>query len=106
MSKCACGCGERVAQANCFRSKCPRPAGTSRDPEGKIKAANKISDAIWNPIRNGKRQKRAHEEAVKRIALMSKEAHHLGSGGRGGAGDHGVGRREHLHHGRHGGGVP
>ena len=66
--KCACGCGERVARANCFKPNCPRPAGTSRDPEGKIK----IDNAMNNPSNNAKRQKRAHEEAVARIALMSK----------------------------------
>ena len=91
-SKCACGCGEQVGQAGCFKPNCPRPAGTSRDPEGKIKAQSKIDNAINNPIwspinnpinnpiknpihgpiNNAKRQKRAHEEAVARIALMSK----------------------------------
>ena len=48
-SKCACGCGELVAKARCFKAGC-QPDGTSCDPEGKMKAANKIR----NPVNNAK----------------------------------------------------
>ena len=62
-SKCACGCGERVSQDGCYR-KGHQPAGTSRDPQGKIKAA----DAISNAKNNAKVQERAREETEERIA--------------------------------------
>ena len=72
---CACGCGLRVSRKGVFR-KNHQPAGTSRDPEGKEKAANAISNPIsnpiWNPISNGRVQERAREEAEERIAKMPK----------------------------------
>ena len=91
MRKCACDCGGRFQFRGCFKPG-HQPVGTSRDPSGKIKAPNTIwnpiDNAIWNPtnhaiwtsiwnpinnpINSAKLQKRAREEAEKRIALMSK----------------------------------
>ena len=84
MGKCKCGCGRRVAYSGTYCAG-HEPAGTSRDPHGKIKAAsaksNPISNAKWNhinnpinnPINNAKVQKRAFDEAMARINEMSKE---------------------------------
>ena len=87
MGKCKCGCGRRVAYSGTYCAG-HEPAGTSRDPHGKNKASNDkwnpinnpISNAKWNPINspkwgpinNAKVQKRAEDEAVKRINEMSK----------------------------------
>jgi hypothetical protein len=67
MGKCKCGCGRRVAYSGTY---CAGhvPAGTSRDPHGKIKA----SSAKSNPISNAKVQQRKLDEAVARINEMSK----------------------------------
>jgi hypothetical protein len=67
---CECGCGGRVSFRGTYRAG-HEPAGTSRDPHGKIKAADAISNAKWNPIRSAKVQKRAEDEAVKRINEFS-----------------------------------
>jgi hypothetical protein len=67
---CECGCGGRVSYRGTYRPG-HAPAGTSRDPHGKIKAADAISNAKWNPIRSAKVQKRAEDEAVKRINEFS-----------------------------------
>ena len=66
-AKCACGCGERVSHTGLF-VKGHKPAGTSRDPEGKAKAAS----AITNAINNRKVQERARVNAEERIAKMLK----------------------------------
>jgi len=79
MGKCKCGCGRRVAYSGTYCAG-HAPAGTSRDPHGKNKAANAkwnpISNAKWNPINapinSAKVQKCAEDEAVKRINEMSK----------------------------------
>ena len=63
-SKCKCGkCGLNVPFSGMYRKGC-NPAGTSRDPQGKMKAANDRS--------NAKVQKRARDEAVARINEFSK----------------------------------
>jgi hypothetical protein len=69
---CACGCGLRVSYAGAYR-KGHQPAGTSRDPEGKIKAASAIHNPINNPINNRKVQERARVENEERIAKMPKQ---------------------------------
>ena len=63
-NKCACNkCGLNVTFSGMYRKGC-NPAGTSRDPRGKMKAAN--------DIHNGKVQKRARDEAMARINEFSK----------------------------------
>ena len=85
MGKCACGlCGKRVSHTGCFIPG-HQPVGTSRDPRGKIKAANKLSNAKNsaknnaknNPKNNAKNnakvQEHARVENEKRIAKMGKD---------------------------------
>ena len=77
---CPCRCGLNVSKKGVYR-KDHQPAGTSRDPQGKEKAANAISNPIHNPINNpingpinNKRtQEKARIENEERIAKMSKD---------------------------------
>ena len=67
-SKCKCGkCGLNVPFSGMYRKGC-NPAGTSRDPQGKMKAANDRN----SPIHNAKVQKRARDEHMARINEFSK----------------------------------
>ena len=62
---CECGCGLFVQCKGAYR-KGHNPPGVDRDPGGRIKEYNDIS----NPIYRAKKQKREHEEAVERIKCM------------------------------------
>ena len=67
-AECACNkCGLRVTFKGMYRKGC-NPAGTSRDPQGKMKAANDRN----SPIHNAKVQKRARDEHMARINEFSK----------------------------------
>jgi hypothetical protein len=75
-NKCACGCGQRVAFAGCYR-KGHQPLGTPCDRAGKHKAHNDINNPINNPINgpiNNKRvQEAARVENEERITKMCKD---------------------------------
>ena len=55
MTKCECGCGKGVQFKGHYRKKC-QPAGTPRDPTGKVKRSNAKhnpkNNAKWHPITN------------------------------------------------------
>ena len=65
--KCACGCKARVSHTGCFRAG-HQPEGTSRDPNGEIKALSAFWNPIINPINNAKKQERERLVAEERIA--------------------------------------
>ena len=64
---CMCGCRGFVSVKGAY-CKGHQPAGTSRDPTGRIKANNDRT----NPINNAKVQERAREENEERISKMPK----------------------------------
>ena len=67
-TRCVCGCRALVAKGGCFIPG-HQPVGTSHDPLGKMKAANKIGNAK----NNAKVQEHARVENEERIAKMSKK---------------------------------
>ena len=65
----ACGCGTATGRVGVY-VKGHQPAGTSRDSQGKAKAANDIHNPIHNPINNKRVQETARIENEERIAKM------------------------------------
>ena len=63
---CMCGCRGFVSVKGAY-CKGHQPAGTSRDPTGRIKANNDRT----NPINNAKVQERAREENEERISKIA-----------------------------------